>query len=199
LTWLTARHVKPLYDAIRVRWRRLRDAGIAAPIDDAVFHYVLVGAASLPYVNAPEARLLTGEEPTDPDWVEAHADGLVATLLPNRGAATRCRPAPGRATAATEPSVTPAAGRHLETQVLVIGGGPVGLSTALQSRRAGHRLRPRRSATRRRPTHPKASYFNVRTMELLRRLGIADAVYATALFPQGVSFYTRLRGHKLGC
>jgi AcrR family transcriptional regulator len=100
LTWLTARHVKPLYDALRVLWRRLRDAGIAAPIDDAVFHYVLVGAASLPYVNAPEARLLTGEEPTDPAWVEAHADGLVATLLPNRGAASRAAtrrpPAPRR-------------------------------------------------------------------------------------------------------
>ena len=89
LTWMTRVHVKPLYDAVRRQWRRLREAGIAAPIDDAVFHYVLVGAASLPYVNAPEARILTGCEPTDPAWVEAHADGLVATLLPNRRARTR--------------------------------------------------------------------------------------------------------------
>ena len=66
LRWMTERHVRPLYDAVRALWRRLRKAGIAAPIDDAVFHYVLVGAASLPYVNAPEARLLTGAEPTDP-------------------------------------------------------------------------------------------------------------------------------------
>ena len=84
LRWMTERHVRPLYHAVRVLWRRLREAGIAAPIDDAVFHYVLVGAASLPYVNAPEARLLTGAEPTDPSWVERHADGLVATFLPNR-------------------------------------------------------------------------------------------------------------------
>jgi AcrR family transcriptional regulator len=84
LRWMTERHVRPLYDAVRVLWRRLREAGIAAPIDDAVFHYVLVGAASLPYVNAPEARLLTGAEPTDSSWVEGHADGLVATFLPNR-------------------------------------------------------------------------------------------------------------------
>jgi TetR/AcrR family transcriptional regulator len=83
LTWMTQVHVKPLYDTVRGQWRRLREAGIAAPIDDVIFHYVLVGAASLPYVNAPEARLLTGREPTDPEWVEAHADGLVATLLPN--------------------------------------------------------------------------------------------------------------------
>ena len=84
LRWMTERHVRPLYETVRVLWRRLREAGIAAPIDDAVFHYVLVGAASLPYVNAPEARLLTGAEPTEPSSVERHADGLVATFLPNR-------------------------------------------------------------------------------------------------------------------
>jgi TetR/AcrR family transcriptional regulator len=82
LTWMTERHVRPLYEAVSVAWARLRDAGVAAPIDPAMVHYVLVGAASLPYVNAPEARLLTGAEPTDPAWVEAHAAGLVATLLP---------------------------------------------------------------------------------------------------------------------
>lgn len=83
LRWMTQRHVKPLYDAVRPLWRRLREAGIAAPIDDRLFHYVLVGAASLVYVNAPEARLLTGIEPTADRWVENHADGLVAMLLPN--------------------------------------------------------------------------------------------------------------------
>lgn len=84
LRWMTERHVRPLYDTVRAVWRRLRAAGIGAPIDDAVFHYVLVGAASMPYVNAPEARLLTGTEPTDPGWVKRHADSLVATFLPNR-------------------------------------------------------------------------------------------------------------------
>ena len=82
LRWMVERHVRPLYDAIRTVWQRLRDADIAAPIDPAMIHYVIVGAASLPFVNAPEARLLTGAEPTDPAWVEAHAHGLVATLLP---------------------------------------------------------------------------------------------------------------------
>ena len=82
LRWMVDRHVRPLYDAIRVVWERLRDAGIAAPIDSATVHYVIVGAASLPFVNAPEARLLTGVEPTDAAWVDAHANGLVATLLP---------------------------------------------------------------------------------------------------------------------
>jgi TetR/AcrR family transcriptional regulator len=93
LTWLTERHVKPLYETVRPLWRRLREAGIAAPIDDRLFHYVMVGAASLVYVNAPEARLLTGIEPTDPRWVETHADGLVAMLLPSAPGVKR-RPAP---------------------------------------------------------------------------------------------------------
>ena len=52
-------------------------------------HYVIVGAASLPFVNAPEARLLTGAEPTGPTWVEAHAAGLVLTLLPGLVEPTR--------------------------------------------------------------------------------------------------------------
>jgi TetR/AcrR family transcriptional regulator len=86
LHWMVEHHVRPLYDAIRDVWQRLREAGIAAPIDPAKVHYVIVGAASLPFVNAPEARLLTGAEPTDAAWVEAYADGLVATLLPNLNA-----------------------------------------------------------------------------------------------------------------
>jgi TetR/AcrR family transcriptional regulator len=82
LRWVVERHVRPLYDATRAVWQQLRDAGMAAPIDPAMVHYVIVGAASLPFVNGPEARLLTGTEPTEPAWVEAHAQGLVATLLP---------------------------------------------------------------------------------------------------------------------
>ena len=82
LRWMVEEHVRPIYDVIAVVWEQLRTAGIAAPIDATMVHYVLVGAASLPFVNAPEARLLTGTEPTDPAWVQAHADGLVATLLP---------------------------------------------------------------------------------------------------------------------
>ena len=82
LRWMVEHHVRPIYDAIRSVWQRLRAAGIAAPLDPAVVHYVIVGAASLPFVNAPEARLLIGVEPTDRAWVDTHADGLVATLLP---------------------------------------------------------------------------------------------------------------------
>ena len=86
---------------------------------------------------------------------------------------------------------------QLGTQVLVIGGGPVGLSTALHLNAQGIDciLVEKHPST---ATHPKASYFNVRTMEILRELGVAGDVYATAMMPQGVSFYTSICGYKLG-
>jgi AcrR family transcriptional regulator len=86
LTWLTETHVKPFFNGIRGVWQLLRDAGVAAPIDSEVLYYVLVGGASLPYVNAAEVRLLTGRDPKSPSWIDAHADGLVSILLPGLAA-----------------------------------------------------------------------------------------------------------------
>ncbi len=87
LAWMTERYVKPLYETYRPLWRRLRAAGIAAPIDERLVHYVLVGAASLVYANAPEAGLLPGIEPTAARWIAKHGDGLVVMLLPGAPAA----------------------------------------------------------------------------------------------------------------
>jgi AcrR family transcriptional regulator len=91
---MVERHVRPWYEATTVAWARLREAGIAAPIGPASVHWVIVGAASIAFVNAPEVRILAGAEPTDPLWVETHADGVVATLLPGldgRGVRTQRR------------------------------------------------------------------------------------------------------------
>jgi len=82
LEWMTDTHVRPVFEGIRPAWQMLREAGVAAPIDSEILYYVLVGAASLPYVNAPEVRLLTGQDPMTPKWIGAHADSLVAILLP---------------------------------------------------------------------------------------------------------------------
>ena len=85
LEWMTETHVRPVFDSIRPAWQALRDAGMAAPIETEILYYVLVGAASLPYVNAPEVRLLVGHDPKSPEWIAAHGDGLVAILLPGMG------------------------------------------------------------------------------------------------------------------
>jgi len=86
LAWMTETHVKPVFDGIRPAWQMLRKAGVAAPIDHEILYYVLVGAASLPYVNASEVRLLTGRNPNDPEWIDAHATALIAILLPGLAA-----------------------------------------------------------------------------------------------------------------
>jgi AcrR family transcriptional regulator len=82
LAWMTETYVRPFFDGIRPAWQMLRKAGVAAPIDNEILYYVLIGAASLPYVNAPEVRLLTGRDPSSPRWINAHASALVAILLP---------------------------------------------------------------------------------------------------------------------
>jgi AcrR family transcriptional regulator len=86
LTWLTETHVKPFFNGIRPAWQLLRDAGVAAPIDSDILYYVLIGGASLPYVNAAEVRLLAGRDPQSPSWIDAHADGMVSILLPGLAA-----------------------------------------------------------------------------------------------------------------
>jgi AcrR family transcriptional regulator len=82
LIWITETHIKPFFEAIGFAWRTLRDGGQAAPIDSDVLYYLLVGAASQPYVTASEVRLLAGRDPRDPEWIDAHAEALVAILLP---------------------------------------------------------------------------------------------------------------------
>ena len=80
LRWIVDRHTRPRFEILTAVWRRLRSAGEVPDIDDVVVYYSLVGAASLPYVNAPEARLL-GHDTLDARFIDAHADALVGLFL----------------------------------------------------------------------------------------------------------------------
>ncbi|MEZ5343476.1 MAG: TetR/AcrR family transcriptional regulator [Acidimicrobiales bacterium] len=87
LTWIVAHHTRPRFESITQLWGELRSDGIVADVDEVVLYYALVGAASLPFVNAPEALLL-GHDTLDPSFIEAHADALVAMLLGPNGVAS---------------------------------------------------------------------------------------------------------------
>jgi TetR/AcrR family transcriptional regulator len=83
LNWLVAEHLGWRYRDMASRWKRLTELGLAAPLPAEVLYHLVVGAASLLYANAPEARL-HGIDVDAPSTVAAHADGLVEMLLPNQ-------------------------------------------------------------------------------------------------------------------
>jgi len=86
-----------------------------------------------------------------------------------------------------------------QTQVLIAGGGPVGLMLATVLGRFGIRtMLVERNATTTR--HPKMDITNGRSMELFRRFGLVDALRKAAV-PEGnpfdVSWVTSMSGHEL--
>ncbi|MEM8620078.1 MAG: TetR/AcrR family transcriptional regulator [Actinomycetota bacterium] len=81
LRWIVDRHTRPRFELVITEWRAAQASGVVPPIDESVLYYSLVGAASLAYVNAPEAELL-GYDTLDPAFIQAHADALVSTFLP---------------------------------------------------------------------------------------------------------------------
>lgn len=82
LRWLVDRHIRPLFEIGRDTIAAVQQAGLLpADVSPAHLHYLFLGAAAHVFVVAPEFRRLTGEDPTEPAGVEAHADALVALLL----------------------------------------------------------------------------------------------------------------------
>jgi putative polyketide hydroxylase len=88
----------------------------------------------------------------------------------------------------------------METEVAIVGGGPVGLSAAalLGSLGVNTTLIERNEST---SVHPRGHVVNARTMEIFRSLGCADAVARAGLPPErntGVTFLSRLSGPDIG-
>src|SRR6185437_13660782 len=90
-------------------------------------------------------------------------------------------------------------GPTLETPVLIVGSGPVGLALAcdLGLRGASCVVLEQGEGP---PDHPRATAINSRSMEFMRRWGIAEAVHAAATpddFPHTVLYCTTLTGHEI--
>ena len=74
-----------------------------------------------------------------------------------------------------------------DVDVLIAGGGPVGLTASIQLSRLGvsSLLVERHPGT---SIHPKARGINTRTMEIFRQCGVESAVRAAGLHPEQSRF-----------
>lgn len=84
--------------------------------------------------------------------------------------------------------------KQVEAPVVVIGAGPVGSVLALELARHGVGcVLVERSTTASR--HPKMDYVSGRSMELLRRLGLAEPIRRRAIGPEHRANFLWLRGY----
>jgi len=87
-----------------------------------------------------------------------------------------------------------------ETEVLIAGGGPIGLALAVELGMRGIRT-ALVEQNERHALQPRAKTTNVRSMEHMRRWGIAKKLRDSAPlppdFPTDIAFQTRLFGHHL--
>ena len=82
LQWLLERSVRPWYQQVCRVFNQAKDLGAAPKMDAHHFYYILTGAATLMFSNASEAEALSGQNPLDPQKVEAHADAVANLFTP---------------------------------------------------------------------------------------------------------------------
>lgn len=88
----------------------------------------------------------------------------------------------------------------IDTSVLIVGGGPVGLTLAMDLASRGVDVTVAEIRRSGEPPSVKCNHVSARSMEILRRLGVADAVRAAGLpddYPHDVSYRTTTTGQEL--
>src|SRR5882757_4388884 len=90
--------------------------------------------------------------------------------------------------------------RQIATKVLIAGGGPVGLTLAMDLAWRGISVLVLESRAPGEPPSVKCNHVSARTMEIFRRLGVVQAVRDTGLpadYPNDVAFRTTTTGIEL--
>src|ERR1700729_1965289 len=87
-----------------------------------------------------------------------------------------------------------------ESDVLIVGAGPVGLTLAIDLAWRGIGVTVVETRDRAAPPEPKCNHVAARTMEIFRRLGIADKIRNAGLpadYPHDISYRTSFTGQEL--
>jgi 2-polyprenyl-6-methoxyphenol hydroxylase-like FAD-dependent oxidoreductase len=90
--------------------------------------------------------------------------------------------------------------RVLQTQALVVGGGPVGLTLAMDLAQRGIDVVVAETRHPGEAPSPKCNHVSARTMEIFRRLGVSQAMRDAGLpadYPNDVSYRTTFTGAEL--
>jgi 2-polyprenyl-6-methoxyphenol hydroxylase-like FAD-dependent oxidoreductase len=91
-------------------------------------------------------------------------------------------------------------GNRINTQVLIVGGGPVGLTLAIDLAQRGIHVTVAETRAGGEPPSVKCNHVAARTMEIFRRLGLVRAVREAGLpaeYPNDVAFRTTAIGMEL--
>jgi 2-polyprenyl-6-methoxyphenol hydroxylase-like FAD-dependent oxidoreductase len=90
--------------------------------------------------------------------------------------------------------------RSIDTQVLIVGGGPVGLTLGMDLGQRGVKLVIAELRHRAEPPPVKCNHVSARSMEIFRRLGVAKALRNSGLppdYPNDVAYRTSFLGQEL--
>jgi len=88
----------------------------------------------------------------------------------------------------------------IESEVLIVGAGPVGLTLAIDLAWRGVDVTVVETRARAAPPDPKCNHVAARTMEIFRRLGLAEKVRNAGLpadYPHDISYRTTFTGQEL--